>query len=768
MDTMNHKDEGTNRQYGIQPYTHREFPPGRDITPYPHTPEDEQENVHLRDYLHVILKRKWIIFAFFISAVVTTTVVSFLMPPVYISSTVIKIDDQNPNALTTQGVQVINPGPDYFMTQYELIKSRALAEKVIKKLNLANNDRFLPVQNILSRAVNVILSPIETAFSSAASLFKSKEEADTGSSSSVTAPANPEVPLYLSFALTSRLQVKPVKDSELATITFESNYPEISVSVANAVAESFIEYDLETRIDANRRAQEFLEKQIADLKAKTEEDENRLNNYATKNEIVFLESGKGSVLSQKLSEINNSLSFATTERMKKEAVYKQIMESGTSIPDILNNSVIQDLVKQHAALEAEYSNLSQTFTPDFPKMKNLKKQIDAVASRLELEKSHLTQSIQADYAAALKKEKYLKSSFDSLQSQVLAFQERAVQYESLKRSIDVNKGLHNTLLQKLNEVGIAVMSKASRIQIVDSAAFPKRPTKPDMQRNFFLSVIIGLMGGVGLAFFVEYFDNTVKDTQEIERNIRLPSLGVIPLQERLIPNAITRSLLTGPDITDPVSEAFRSIGTFLLLSSASHPPKTILITSPNAKEGKTTICINIASALSEAVGNGIIIDADMRKPRLHHIFKVDNKDGLSRYLSGNIPFSEEDGRLMKPTSIKGVSVIPSGPTPPNPSELLYSSRMKDLLDALQARYNFVIIDAPPVMGIPDSILLSNLVDGTVLVVRSGETQKSALAETKRIFNSVNTKLLGVVLNGVTKNDLKYDYYSHYYSSHFAE
>jgi len=289
-----------------------------------------------------------------------------------------------------------------------------------------------------------------------------------------------------------------------------------------------------------------------------------------------------------------------------------------------------------------------------------------------------------------------------------------------------------------------------------------------MQRNFFLSVIIGLMGGVGLAFFVEYFDNTVKDTQEIERNIRLPSLGVIPLQERLIPNAITRSLLTGPDITDPVSEAFRSIGTFLLLSSASHPPKTILITSPNAKEGKTTICINIASALSEAVGNGIIIDADMRKPRLHHIFKVDNKDGLSRYLSGNIPFSEEDGRLMKPTSIKGVSVIPSGPTPPNPSELLYSSRMKDLLDALQARYNFVIIDAPPVMGIPDSILLSNLVDGTVLVVRSGETQKSALAETKRIFNSVNTKLLGVVLNGVTKNDLKYDYYTHYHSSYFTE
>jgi capsular exopolysaccharide synthesis family protein len=366
----------------------------------------------------------------------------------------------------------------------------------------------------------------------------------------------------------------------------------------------------------------------------------------------------------------------------------------------------------------------------------------------------------------LKKEKYLKNSSESLQGQVLNFQEKAVQYETLKREVDTNKELHNSLLQKLNEVGIAAMSKASSIQVVDKAVYPSRPSKPNKSLNFFLSVIFGVMGGVGLAFFVEYFDNTIKDSQEIEKGMRLPSLGMIPLQTHIA--ADSRPLLVNAGTTNQVAEAFRSIGTFLLLSSSTKPPQTILVTSPGGGEGKTTICINIAVALAEAIGPGIMIDADLRKPRLHSFFKADNKTGLSKYLSGNIEFDSNDGKLIRPTSLKGISFIPSGPTPPNPSELLYSARMKDLLDALQSLYSFVIIDAPPVMGMPDSILLSSLVDGTVLVVKAGETQKNALAETKKVFSTVNAKLLGVVLNGVKKQDMKYGYYSDYFSSYFND
>ena len=627
----------------------------------------------------------------------------------------------------------------------------------------------MPVQDKLSKAVDLTLSPINSAASSVISLFSPENPSQTVPPTPDSAyPQKEEIPVYLSSALTSRLQVTPVKDSELVKISFASNYPDISMAVANGVADSYIEFDLESRIDANKRAQEFLEKQIADTKQKTEDTENRLNEYASKNQIIFLDSGKQSVLSQKLAEVTSGLSSATTERLQKEALYHQIKESGTSIPQILENGLIQGLLREQANLEAEYSNLSRTFTPDFPKMKNLKSQIDSVSSRIESEKSRAKQSLEADYFAALKKEKYLRNAFESLKSQVLDFQERSVQYESLKREIDVDKNLHNSLLQKQNEVGIAVMSKATNIQIVDRALYPSVPSKPNKARNFLLSVIFGLMGGIGLAFFAEYFDNTVKDTQEIEKGLRLPSLGMIPLQTQLNSNAKTRPLLVTSDLMNPVSEAFRSIGTFLLLSSSTNPPKTILITSPNSKEGKTTVCINIAAALAEALGNGVIIDADLRKPRLHNFFKIDNKNGLTKYLTGSINFNEDDGRLIRPTSMKGVSVITSGPTPPNPSELLYSARMKDLLDALQAKYSFVIIDAPPVMGMPDSVLLSSLVDGTVLVVKSGETQKNELAETKKVLQNVHAKLLGVVLNGVKKNDLKYDYYSHYYSSYFVE
>ncbi len=249
------------------------------------------------------------------------------------------------------------------------------------------------------------------------------------------------------------------------------------------------------------QAKIFLEKQITDVKAKTEASENDLNRYASKNQIIYLDSGKQSVLTQQLSEINNGLSETSTERMRKEALYNQIKESGTTIPEILNNPLIQDLSKEHASLEAEYSNLSRTFTPDFPKMKNLKSQIDTVSDRLESEKSRLIKSLQSDYYASLKKEKYLKNSFESLQGQVLNFQEKAVEYETLKREVDTNKELHNSLLQKLNEVGIAAMSKASSIQVVDKAVYPRKPSKPNKSLNFFLSVIFGVMGGVGLAFF---------------------------------------------------------------------------------------------------------------------------------------------------------------------------------------------------------------------------------------------------------------------------
>jgi capsular exopolysaccharide synthesis family protein len=302
--------------------------------------------------------------------------------------------------------------------------------------------------------------------------------------------------------------------------------------------------------------------------------------------------------------------------------------------------------------------------------------------------------------------------------------------------------------------------------------------------NIVLSIVFGLAGGIGLAFLADYFDNSIKDTDDIEKKIDLPTLGVIPIIEspkepsgakviplRREPQTHLPVVIAGRN-ANPVIEAFRSIGAFILLSTAAKPPKAILVTGPGERAGKTSICINIAKALIESLGRGIIIDGDLRKPKLHAAFELENAIGLSSFLSGNVDFDATDGRLVKPCEIAGLSVMTAGPVPPNPSELLGSSRMQDLIYALQPLYDFIIIDSPPVMGLPDAIYLSKIVDGTVFVVKAGVTPLKALKETKKVFRDINAKILGVVLNGVKRADLKYGtynyYHSAYYSSYFNE
>lgn len=755
----NRTDE-TRPQYGLKPYDSKDFYPSPYIRYLDYEPEEE---VHARDYLNVILKRKWIVLVFFTSVVVTTAVLTSLAVPLYKSTVVVKIDKESPNVLSFKGIQG-GLDVDSYATQYEILKSRSVAERVIKKLNLDKDAHFMPVQGSLSKMKSELIDHLKNGVLGVFSLLSLHDTVNDA-----TVPhghMREDVPIHLVNFLLSGVEVKPVKNSQLVRVSFLSHRPDLAMNVANTVAEAYIDYDLESRIEASKEGKDFLEKQIVSTKAKVETSEKALNDYASRNEIIFVDRDKQSILNQKLSEISSALNAVTTERMQKEALYRELKESGMDNPIILNNSLIMGLKQQHATLEAEYFNLSKTYTPDYPKMRNLKSQIDSLQARIDREKAHLLKSVESDYNAALKKEATLRSTFDTHKKKVLDFQEKAVQYQILKREVDANKEIYNSLLQRLNELGVVAMSKATNIQIVDRAIFPRTPHKPDKVQNILLSLLFGLLGGIGLAFLVEYFDNTVSDTKEIEKKMHVPSLGMIPLQKDLISSK--RPQLIHADARNPIAEVFRSISTFILLSSSSKPPKTILITSPGEKEGKSTISLNVAMSLAESLGKGVLIDADLRRPKLHHSFELDNKIGLSTCLSGNIEFDSSNGRLIKPTNSKGLSVITSGPVPPNPSELLFSARMKDLLDALYTLFNFVVIDAPPVMGMPDSVFLSTIVDGTILVVKAGETPRDALAAMRKIFRSVNANLLGVVLNGVKRNDVKYGYYSHYFSSYFKE
>lgn len=748
-------DNGAKGNHYLKPYEPHDMPPSTYIR---YLTAEKEEEVHLRDYINVIIKRKWYVVAFLVSAVITTMAITLMMAPVYKSTVVIKIDKEDPNILSFKGVEITKPGPDYYTTQYELLKSRSLAERVIKRLELHRNKDFVPVEDDLTKIkrtfTNIVSLPVEW--------LNSLQQKSHGDMVKSDIAVKSDVPEWAINSLISRIEVNPVKNSQLVKVSFESNKPDLSATVANAIAESFIEYDLESRMDASKEAKNFLSKQIEIATAKVEASEKALNEYSSKNEIIFIDSNKSSILNQKLAEVSTALNAVTTERMQKEALLKEVRENGFENPVILNNPLIQSLKSQHATLEAEYFNLLKTYTPDYPKMKNLKSQMDAIKERIEKEKASIIRSIESDYNAALKKEANLSRAVDSIKRRVLDFQEKAVQYQILKREVDVNKELLNNLLQRLNEVSVAAMSRATNIQIVDRAVYPRVPFRPNKGMNLLLSIIFGLMGGVGLAFIVEYFDNTVKDAKDIEKTVQLPSLGMIPLQKD-ITNSKRPPIVYSKE-KNPVAEIFRSIGTFILLSMASKPPKSILVTSPGEKEGKSTVSLNIAIALAESLGNGVIIDADLRKPKLHSAFNMDNNIGLSTFLTGNID-SISEGKLIKSTSVKGINIITSGPVAPNPAELLFSDRMRALMDDLCSRFNFVIIDAPPLMGMPDSISLSTLVDGTILVIKAGKTPRAALLESRRLLDSVNARLLGVILNGVKEGDLKFGYYSYYYSSY---
>jgi polysaccharide biosynthesis transport protein len=766
------REDDLRKPYDVMRYEQRDLPVYLEDLDY-----RIEEEIHLRDYLNVILKRRWIVLIFLISVVVTTMIFTSMVTPLYKSTTVVRINKESPNVLSFRGIDMSDSEQE---TLQEIFKSRNLAERVISKLSLDKDPNFMPVESKLSEIKSVVY---ENTIGAIANLYSSlaPKSPTKGEHGSYQAPVEGKVPIHYVNSLISRLEVTPVKKTELVEVSFVSHNPELSFNVTNEVAQAFLAFSLESRANMSKEAKDFIQRQIESMREKLGASEKKLNDFASMHGII-MDNNKESLLTRKLSDISAALNSVTNERLQKEALYREVKESGANSPVILSNPLILELKNNFNKLEAEYSNLLTTFTPDYPKMKSLRSQMDTIQRRLGQEISKIIGSVESDYKASLKKEENLSKALKSQKGEVLSFQDAIAQFEALKRDVEVNKGLYNSLLQRLNEVDIAANSKESNIQIIDKAVYPKTPYKPDVHRNILLSIFFGLFGGVGLAFLVEYFDNNIKGTDDIERKIHLPALGMIPIvgdmgvrstlplkmiQLQKESSSSTLPMIVHPENTSPVSEAFRSMGAFLLLSSPSKPPRTILVTGPGERIGKTTICINIAKALLESMGKGILIDADLRRPKLHHVLKVNNSVGLSTFLSGNIEFDGSDGELIKTTAMKGLSIITAGPPSPNPSELVGSTRMQDLIYALQLVFEFIIIDSAPVMGIPDALYLSRIVDGTVLVVKSGETPRKALIETKRLFRSINAKILGVVLNGVSKDELKYGSYNYYHSSYYT-
>ncbi|MBM4277980.1 MAG: polysaccharide biosynthesis tyrosine autokinase [Deltaproteobacteria bacterium] len=717
----------------------------------------EEKEVNLRDYWKVIQKRRWTIIAFFLIVLITTSVATFTMEPIYRGTTTIQINKENPQIVDFKEIFAVNTmDMDYYQTQYKLLESRTLAKRIIQTLKLGEHPEFLPKpETPFQKWKSNFFSSIFGFFSPSNQNIHA-EEGSVGD--------DKESNLINPFL--GKLKIEPIRNSRLVKIHFDSRFPELSAKVPNILAATFIQQSLENRFVNTEKAREWLIRQLEGLKAKVERAEEALQSFGSKHDIISLEE-KENVIMQRLTELNEILTKAESDRIAKEALYNQVKDRNIdAIPAILENRLIMDLKQTLIHLEAQYMKLSKTFKPGYPEMARLKNQMETVQKRIDSEINKIITGIRNDYESSLRRETLLRQSFEKQKVRVTKMKEKAIQYNILKREADTNKELYAGLLQKMKEAGVSAGITASNIQIVDQAEWPANPYKPNKRLNLLLAAVVGLFLGVGLAFFFEYLDNTVKTPEEVEQMIRLPSFGMVPeisyeRKKRLESGtSCPVELVTFGHPKSMLSEAYRSIRTSILLSFSERPPKRIAITSPNPTEGKTTTVINTAIALSQTGAQVIVVDSDLRKPKVHKIFNGEDGMGLSNFLSGHTDLES----VIRKTEIPNLFYIAAGPLPPNPSELIGSNLFKGMMESLGEKFDHIVIDCYPVLGFADTIILSTVVDGVILVVWGGKTPRETLHRAKEVLFQVNAKILGVVINRVNIHRSDYGYY--YYRYHY--
>ena len=705
---------------------------------------------HLLDYLMVLRKHQWLVLSFLVTVVTIVTIATFRMQPVYDATTRIQIDQENTNILPFSSSDSYNMYQDqeaYIETQSKILVSQTLAALTVKSLQLDRDPQFGG-------------QPANPS---------TLEEAKPGDGS-----ASPALGAFL-----GGLAVKRVPNSRLLDVTFSTTDPQLAAKAVNTHISNFIEQNFRSRYEATTQASNWLAGQLDELKAKVEGAEDARITYERNNQIWTIDE-KQDVTTQKLSDLNRELTGAQADRISKEAVY-QAAKAGNfdALPAVRESGVIQDILRQQSQLSSQYAEALNQYGPRFPRVVRLQEQIKELSQVVIREKTNIAHQMEAEYRGARQRELLLQQALDAQKKEAGTMADRMVQYNILKREAEANKQLYDGLLQKLKEAGISAGLRSSNIRVVDPALVPRSPSKPQKSRNISLAILVGLVGGIGLALLREYLDNTVKNPDDIENLARLPSLAVVPAFASPNGNSSRSRLpkmLRGPASAaregrvelvshlqpqSQISEAFRALRTSLLLSQADHPPQVILMTSALPREGKTTAAANLAVTLAQLGDKTLLVDGDLRKPGVSRALSMAGGKyaGLSSYLAG---VSTLDLITVQHPGISNLAVIPTGPVPPNPADLLSSHRLTEMILELRRRYKFVVIDSPPIMAATDAVILSVLVDGVLLVVRSGETPKEAFTRTCDLLASVKSRVLGVVLNAVDASSPDYYYSYRYY------
>ena len=759
------------------------------------SPEGE---MHLRDYWRTIRKRLWLIIGL---AVIVSTIAALRQarqPDVYQARARVQVDAEtySPALGASKGssyyVDNSYMDPEYFNTQVQILSSPTLLRHVAKTLDLEHNRAFLDtrVENrstwqSLMRMVGLGEKGKEPAHNSSTVVPDNTNPALMSTGFTTDDPAEIERLAPYVDSLQGILDIEQVKRTRLIDIRASHTNPAVATKVVNATADAFALWNLEVKTKTNTVAGTYMQKRIAELQSQIRNGEEQLMNYAQSHEILSLDASQNTVV-ERLAGLNKELLEAENERSLAEASYRASLVPGAAEASAeISDKQISDFKTRLAELKQKRAQLMLTDTEESPEVKDVTQQIAVLEKQLEetrgSAKMIITVNQESNYRKALDREKALRESFNKQRGETVAQNQAAINYNILKQEIETNKGLLEGLMQRSKENDVTMAGTPNNIHVVDYAAVPKGPVGPKRMQGVLLALVLALAFGVALALFLDYLDDTVKTPGDIESGLRLPSLAIIPIAgktaQRFLP--ITRALQRtngngdgngnggGPELLinahGPTlqAEAYKHLRTSILLSTPGRSPKTLLVTSSVPAEGKTTTVVNTATVLAQTGAKVLVIDADMRRPRLHQVFGLSNTDGLSAILSSDTNEPEIIAKISQYQQTN-IYLLSSGAIPPNPAELLGSSQMKRLLDIAGEMFSYIVIDSPPIASFTDGVLISSLVDGVILVVRGGKTSRQVVKRTRQILQEIGAKIIGVVLNkaDVRSNDYYYYHYNH--------
>jgi len=734
----------------------------------------------LKNYLFIVLKRKWLILSLVLVVTSLVAIQSFRSPSIYEGETTIRIQEKTPSVLQDRIVINGQRDPNFWGTQLKLLQNPALARQVVLTLDLPHNPTFLG-----GRSQTGIFDSLRSFFSSPKEKTEAKPApaglsvvADTEKSLGRLTPEEIAKLEVYEDAIIGGEEIEPVPNTNLVKIIYRHSDPELAQKIANTLAEVFKNYNLALATEGSNTAENILAREIARLQSQVHQDQEVLWNFAKAKDLPLTTEGAGNLEGTKLATLSGQLLQAQNDRKRFQAQLEAAKNEKDpfSVPDVNASARVDKLRDRISALREQREALLVTYTKEWPAVKKLDVQIKALETELNRAPEEIITSLQRKYEAAVTQENLLRRAYDEQKATTTEQTRNQIDLMAMKQELETNKQYLATLTQKQRELDISNGNGANEVSIATYSRLPKTPVGPPRLRNIIIAFLLSLAAGVGLAFLLDFLDDTVKSIEDVDRYIHLPALALIPAsRDRRLPGAIgamgntpappsnTTALAMINDARSPISESYRHLRTSLLLSSAGKPPKTILITSSQPAEGKTTTGINTAFMLAQTGAKVLMIDCDLRRPRLHAQFGLSNAKGLTTWLSGE---KNLDGLIQTCEKEPNLKILTSGPVPPNPAELLGSEEMRKLLNILSEQYAHIVIDSPPAISFTDASILSTMVDGVILVVHGGRSSRAVVRRAKQQLLDVGAHVFGVVLNNVKVESHDY-YYSRYYSNYYS-